>query len=232
MSFREIVASSRIYLAAALFVLAAGLGTSPAQATPLAVGSTIIVSYDRPFFLLPDLTGTMALTVESMTAGQIVLGVDVANTTSPWFLTSRLASIGWTTSATPTGANDTSSAYNVALIPASHSIDLTGNRHGSLRPTQSELFTLTLVGNFTSTVDFSNFTAKFQTLIGSFTTVGTVTGATAGSGAGAGAGGGAGSGSVPEPSTLSLFAVALFCSLTYRLARRRAARLIPVKVRS
>jgi hypothetical protein len=232
MSFREILTSSRGYLVAAAFALL-GIGAVPAHAVPVSVGSTITVSYDRPFFILPDLTATVALTVESITSNQIVLGVVVDNTTSPWFLTSRLSSLSFSTDLSPTGVSDTSSVYNTAFNPANDTIALNSASHrGSLRPTQSDLFTLTLVGNFGSTVDFSYFTAKFQSLIGTYTAEGTVTGATASSGAGAGTGTGTGgNSSVPEPSTISLLAVALFCSLSYRLARQRAARQ-PVRVKA
>lgn len=234
MSFREILSSPRRYLVAAAFALAAGIGAAPAHAVPVSVGSTITVAYDRPFFILPDLRATISMTVESITNNQIVLGVDVDNTTSSWFLTSRLSSMSWSTNIAPTGASETSTAYNVALNPTSDTIALSGNHRGSLRPTQNELFTLTLVGNFAgSTIDFSNFTAKFQSLIGTYTAQGTITGATAGSGTGAGTGTGAGGGnSVPEPSTLSLLAVGLLGILTYRLAALRAARPVPVRVRA
>jgi hypothetical protein len=227
MSLREILTSSRRTLAAAAFALI-GIGALPAHAVPVSAGSTITVSYERPFFILPNLTATVSLTVESMTNNQIVLGVDVDNTTSPWFLTSRLSSISFSTGVSATGASDTSSAYNVSLTPATVALNSSGGfwHNSSLRPTQSEIFTLTLVGNFGSTVDFSNFTAKFQSLIGTYTAQGTVTSVTASGGAGAGSGTGSGAGgssSVPEPGTLSLLAVALFCSLTYRFARCRAA---------
>jgi hypothetical protein len=56
MSFREILSSSRRTLVAVAFVLAAAIGASPAHAVPVSVGSTITVTYDRPFFILPDLT--------------------------------------------------------------------------------------------------------------------------------------------------------------------------------
>jgi hypothetical protein len=231
MSLREILTVSRRTLVAAAFALA-GFAAAPAHAVPVSAGSTITISYDRPFFILPDLTATVSMTVESITNNQIVLGIDVANTTSPWFFTSRLSSLSWSTSASPTGESDTSSDYNVTVNPATIALNST-SRRGSLRPTQDELFTLTLVGNFGSTVDFSNFTAKFQSLIGTYTAQGTVTGVTAGSGAGAGAGTGTGgNSSVPEPSTISLLAVALFCVLSYRFARQRAAQKpVPVKVR-
>jgi hypothetical protein len=230
MSFREILSASRRYLVAAAVALAAVIGAAPAHAVPISVGSTITVTYDRPFFILPDLTATISLTVESIASNQIVLGVDLDNTTSPWFLTSRLSSISFGTSGTPTGASETSSVYTVSLNPANDTINLTGAHHGALRPTQSENFTLTLVGNFAdSTIDFSNFTAKFQSLIGTYTAQGAIAAATAGSGAGAGTGTGS---SVPEPGTLSLLAVALLGILTYRVAASGAVLLVPVRVKA
>jgi hypothetical protein len=240
MSLREVLASPRKYLAAAAFALVAGIGTSPAYAVPVSVGSTITVSYDRPvFFLLPDLTATIALTVESMTNNQIVLGVDVDNTTSPWFLTSRLSNISFSTGVSPTGASDTSTAYNVSVSPTTVALNGSGGfwHSSSLRPTQGELFTLTLVGNFSgSTIDLSNFTAKFQSLIGSFTAQGTIDGVTAGTGTGPGSvttpSGGAGGSSVPEPSTISLLAVALLGVLTYRALSQRKLQRVPVRVRN
>jgi hypothetical protein len=236
MPIREILTASQRALVAAVVALS-GFAAAPAHAVPVSVGSTITVSYDHPFFILPDLTATLALTVESTTSNQIVLGIDAANTTSPWFLTSRLSSISFSTGVSLTGGSDTSSAYNVSVSPTT--VALTGSggfwRNSSLRPTQDELFTLTLVGNFSgSTIDLSNFSAKFQSLIGTYTAQGTITGATAGSGTtpvGTGTGGAGGSSSVPEPSTLSLLAVALFCVASYRFARRRAAQQ-PVRVRA
>ncbi|HEX3972299.1 MAG TPA: PEP-CTERM sorting domain-containing protein [Stellaceae bacterium] len=235
MSFREILTASRRTLVAVAFALA-GFAAAPAHAVPVSAGSTITIAYDRPFFILPDLTATISLTVESMTSNQIVLGVDVANTTSSWFLTSRLSSISFSTGVAPTGASDTSSAYNVSLTPTTVALNGSGGfwHNSSLRPTQAENFTLTLVGNFSgSTIDLSNFTAKFQSLIGTYTAQGTIVGTTAGSGVGTGTSGGAGGGSsVPEPSTLSLLAVGLFSVLTYRLVRQRAAQQpIRIKVR-
>jgi len=237
MSFREILTASRRSLVAAAFALV-GIGAAvPAHAVPVSVGSTITVAYDRPFFIIPDLTATLSLTVESMTNNQIVLGVSLDNTTSPWFLTSRLSSISFSTGVSATGASETSPLYNVALNPATDTVNLTGAYRGALRPTQAENFTLTMVGNFAgSTVDLSKFTAKFQSLIGSFGTTGTVVGATTGSRAGAGAGGGSGTStggsSVPEPNTLSLLAVALFGILTYRMMAARAAQRVPVRIKS
>jgi hypothetical protein len=232
MSFREILSASRRYLVAAAVALAAVIGAAPAHAVPVSVGSTITVTYDRPFFILPDLTATISLTVESITNNQIVLGVDLDNTTSPWFLTSRLSSLSFGTGGTPTGASETSPVYTVSLNTANDTIDLTGTHRGALRPTQSENFTLTLVGNFTgSTIDFSNFTAKFQSLIGTYTAQGTITSATAGSGAGTGITGTGGGSSVPEPSTLSILAVALLGILTYRVTASRATQRVPVRVK-
>jgi hypothetical protein len=232
MPFREILSSSRRTLVAAAFALAAVIGAVPAHAMPVSVGSTITIAYDRPFFILPDLTVTISLTVESITSNQIVLGVDVDNTTSPWFLTSRLSSISFGTNAGATGASDTSSTYNAALTPTTVALNSSSFWRGSLRPTQNELFTLTLVGNFAgSAIDLSNFTAKFQSLIGTYTAQGTITGATAGAGTG-GTGAGGGASSVPEPNTLSLLAVALLGILTYRVAASRAARRVPVRVKT
>ena len=101
MSFRGILSSSRTKLVAAAFALAVGTGASPALAVPLSVGTNIAVSYDQPLFLLPDLTATVDLTVESITNSQIVLGVDIANTTSPLFTSARLTGLGWSTSTLP-----------------------------------------------------------------------------------------------------------------------------------
>jgi hypothetical protein len=216
-------------------------GAGPALAVPISTGTTIDVTYDQAVRGHPDLTATLALTVESITSSQIVLGVDIANTTSTSFTSGRLTGLGWDTSVLPTSATDTSSIYNVYLgqnFPANSSVNLclssgstcAGGANGGLSPNKSDLFTLTLLGNFgTSAIDFSNFAAKFQTAFGSFEPQGTITGTSCTGTSCGGGGGGGGGGSVPEPSTLSIFGAALLAALGYRFARSRAPELLPAR---
>lgn len=234
MSIRPFFSNYRASLVAAAFALGIAGSASPALAVPITVGETIAVSYDQPVTFLPDLTATLDLTVQSITSSQIVLGVDISNTTSPLFTSARLTGIGWDSSILPTGATDTSSVYSVYLnqnFPANTSVNLclssgstcAGGGSGGLSPSQSDLFTLTLVGSFGGSIDFSNFAAKFQTAVGSFEPQGTITTSCSGTSCGGGGGGG----SVPEPSTLSIFAVALLAG-GYRFARSRAPQPMPV----
>jgi hypothetical protein len=243
MSFRRLFANRRAELGAAALAATIVAGASPAFAVPIAAGTTIDVSYDQAVKGQPDLTATFDLTVDSITSSQIVLGVDIANTTSTLFTSGRLTGLGWDTSVLPTSASDTSSVYNVYLsenFPANGSVNLclssgsncAGGSNGGLSPSQSDLFTLTLLGDFgTSTIDFSNFAAKFQTAVGSFEPQGTITttGCTGTSCGGGGGGGGGGGSSVPEPSTISLFGVALLAALGYRVARRHTPALLPAR---
>jgi PEP-CTERM motif-containing protein len=225
-------------------------GASPALAVPISTGTSLAVSYDQLVTGHPDLTGTLDLTVQSITSSQIVLGIDITNTTSALFTSGRLTGLGWDSSVLPTGATDTSSVYNVFLnqnFPANTAVNLclssgstcAGGGSGGLSPLQSNSFTMTLLGNFgTSTLDFSNFAAKFQTAFGSFEPQGTITttctGTCGGSGGGTGGGTGGGPGggsSVPEPSTLSVLGFALLASLGFRFAvRAHALQPIPAKV--
>jgi len=237
MSFRLFFAKSRAQLGAAAFAATIAAGASPALAVPISTGTSFAVSYDQAVTGQPDLTATLDLTVQSITSSQIVLGVDIANTTSTLFTSGRLTGIGWDSSVLPSGATDTSSIYSVFLnqnFPANASVNLclssgstcAGGGSGGLSPSQSDIFTLTLVGNFAgSTIDFSNFAAKFQTAFGSFEPQGTITTSCTGTSCGGGGGGG---GSVPEPSTLSIFGAALLAALGYRFARSRAPQLLPV----
>jgi len=237
MSIRQLFSSRRAKLVASALAATIGAGASPALAVPLSTGETIAVSYDQPVTFLPDLTATLDLTVQSITSSQIVLGVDIANTTSPFFTSARLTGIGWDSSILPTGATDTSSVYSVYLnqnFPANTSVNLclssgstcAGGGSGGLSPGQSDLFTLTLVGTFgSSTIDFSNFAAKFQTAFGSFEPTGTITTTCTGTCGGGGGGGG----SVPEPSTVTIFGAALLAALGWRFARRSAPQLLPVR---
>lgn len=241
MFIRDLLSKRRSCLAAA--ALAVGLvgGAGPALAVPISPGTTIDVTYNQAVTGQPNLTATLGLTVDSISASQIVLGVDIANTTSTLFSSARLTGLGWDTSVLPTSATDTSSVYNVYLgqnFPANGSVNLcmssgstcAGGGSGGLSPNQSNIFTLTLLGNFgTSTIDFSNFAAKFQTAYGSFEPQGTIstTGCT-GTSCGTGGGGGGGS-SVPEPSTLSIFGAALLAVFGYRFARGSARQAIAVR---
>lgn len=239
MFIRRLLSNRRSSLAAA--ALAVGLvgGAGPALAVPIATGTTIDVTYDQAVSGHPDLTGTLDLTVGSITSSQIVLGVDIANTTSTLFTSGRLTGLGWDASVLPTSATDTSSVYSVYLgenFPANGSVNLclssgktcAGGGSGGLSPNQSNLFTLTLLGDFgTSAIDFSNFAAKFQTAVGSFEPQGTMT-TTGCTGTSCGGGGGGGS-PVPEPSTLSLFASALLAALAYRFARPSTPELLPAR---
>ena len=229
MSFRQFFATPRTALGAAALAATIAASASPALAVPISTGTTIDISYDQPVTGLPDLTATLALTVESISSSQITLGVDIANTTSILFTSGRLTGLGWDSSVLPTGATDTSSVYNVYIgqnFPAHQSVNLclssgntcAGGSSGGLSPSQSDLFTLTLIGSFGgSTIDFSNFAAKFQTAVGSFEPTGTIT-TTSCTGTSCGTGGGGG-GSVPEPGTLSIFGAALLAALGYRYAR-------------
>jgi hypothetical protein len=240
MSFRRFFATHRTTLGAAALAATIATGTAPAFATPISTGTTIDVSYDQAVTGHPDLTATLALTVESITSSQITLGVDIANTTSTLFTSGRLTGLGWDSSVLPTGATDTSSVYNVYLgqnFPANQSVNLclssgntcAGGSNGGLSPSQSDLFTLTMIGNFAgSTIDFSNFAAKFQTAVGSFETSGTITTGCTGTSCGGGGGGGGG-GSVPEPSTFAIFGTALLAAFGYRFARRSTPELLPAR---
>jgi hypothetical protein len=235
---RHLLSNHRASLTAA--ALAVGLvgGAEPALAMPISAGTTIDVTYDQAVTGHPDLTATFNLTVESITSSQVVLGVDIANTTSTLFTSGRLTGLGWDTSVLPTSATDTSSVYNVYLgqnFPANSSVNLclssgstcAGGANGGLSPNNSNAFTLTLLGNFgTSTIDFSNFAAKFQTAFGSFEPQGTIT-STGCTGTSCGGGGGGGGSDVPEPNTLSIFGGALLAAFGYRFARRSAPALSP-----
>lgn len=236
MFIRHLLSHSRSSLAAA--ALAVGLlgSAGPALAVPISTGTTIDVTYDQPVAFLPDLTATLALTVQSITSSQIVLGVDIANTTSTFFSSARLTGLGWNTNVLPTGATDTSSIYNVYIgqnFPANSSVNLclssgstcAGGGSGGLSPSQTTAFTLTLLGSFgTSTIDFSAFAAKFQTAFGSFEPTGTITTGCTGTSCGGGGGG-----TVPEPSTLSIFGAALLAVFGYRFARRSTPELLPAR---
>jgi hypothetical protein len=238
MSFRQFFANQRTKLGATALAASIAAGESPALALPISTGTTIDVTYDQAVRGHPDLTATLALTVESITSSQMVLGVDITNTTSTSFTSGRLTGLGWDSSVLPTGAADTSSVYNVYLgenFPANKSVNLclssgstcAGGANGGLSPSHDDLFTLTLVGNFGgSTIDFSNFAAKFQTAFGSFEPTGTIT-TTGCTGTSCGGGGGGGGGSVPEPSTISIFGAALLAGFGYRFARSRAPQLLP-----
>jgi hypothetical protein len=237
---RHLLSNPRSSLAAAALALGLVGGAEPALAVPITTGTTIDVAYDQAVSGHPDLTANLALTVQSITGSQIVLGVDIANTTSTLFTSGRLTGLGWDTSVMPTSATDTSGVYNVYLgqnFPANGSVNLclssgstcAGGANGGLSPNQSDLFTLTLLGNFgTSSLDFSNFAAKFQTAFGSFEPQGTITttGCT-GTSCGTGGGGGGGSNDVPEPSTFSIFGAALLAAFGYRFARRDSSALLP-----
>jgi hypothetical protein len=231
MSFRQFLRQHGSRLGATAMALGLASGATPALAVPIAVGTDISVAWDRPITGEPDLNATLDLTVESISASQIVLGVDIANTTDASFSSARLTGIGWQSTPLATGASDTSSIYSVFLnqnFPANPSVNLclssgsvcAGGGSGGLSPTQSDLSTLTLDGSFAgATIDFSNFAAKFQTDVGSFEPIGWITGiCTTNCGGGGGGGGGGG---VPEPGTLSIFGAALLASLGYALARAR-----------
>jgi hypothetical protein len=242
MSFRQILSSSRTRLLAVGLVLGIAGSASPALAVPLSVGETISVSYNQPIFLLPDLAGTLDLTVQNITSTKIVLGIDIANATSSFFSSARLTGLGWDSSILPTGATDTSHVYNTFLsqnFPGNKAVNLclssgsncAGGSNGGLSTGQSDLFTLTLLGDFgNSTIDFSNFAAKFQTAYGSFETSGTITAGCTGTSCGGGNGSGGGN-DVPEPSTFSVLAFALLGSLGFRFAvRLRTPQQIPAAV--
>jgi hypothetical protein len=230
MSFRQFLRQHGSHLGAtAAMALALASGTTPALAVPLAVGTDISVAWDRPVTGEPDLNATLDLTVESMTSSQIVLGVDIANTTSPLFPSAQLTAIGWQSSPLATRASDTSAIYGAfpnQNFPTHSSLNLclssgavcAGGSAG-LSPSQADLSTLTLDGSFAgAAIDFSNFAAEFQTNIDTFNPIGWITGICTSNCSG-GAGGGAG---IPEPSSLSIFGVAMLAGFGYLMTRSRA----------
>jgi hypothetical protein len=237
MSFRQFLCRHGARLGAAALAFGLAGGAMPAFAVPISTGMDLSVAWNRPVTGEPDLNATLDLTVQSITSSQIILGVNIANTTAAAFPDARLTGIGWASTPLATSGSDTSSIFSAYLnqnFPANPSVNLclssgsvcAGGGSGGLSASQSDLFTLTLNGSFAgATIDFSSFAAKFQTGVGSFEPIGWITG-TCTSNCGTGGGGGA---SVPEPGTLSLFGVGLLASLGYLLARRHAPALVPAR---
>lgn len=228
MSFRQFLRQHGSRLGATAMAIGLASGATPALAVPIAAGTDISVAWDRPVSGEPDLNATLDLTVESMSSSQIVLGIDIANTTSALFPSAQLTAIGWQSSTLPSSASNTSSIYSAFLdqnFPTHPSVNLClssgsvcGGSGSALSLGQSDLSTLTLDGSFGgSTVDFSSFVAEFQTDVDTFNPIGWITGICTGNCSSSG-----GIGGVSEPSTLSIFGIAMLAGLGLLWTRSRA----------
>jgi hypothetical protein len=182
---QEMEMNGRLLTGLAALALLAG-SAMPASATLVTLNEGFNISFDQPVAGHADLTGTLGLTVTGLTATEVDLSVNLANTTSLSEPSARLTGFGWDSSPSATGGSETSSVFGLFVnsnFPAFSQIDVclssgntcAGGANGGLSPGQSDSFTMKLFYTNTTGLDFSTFATKFQTDFGSFEVAGTPT---------------------------------------------------------